>query len=331
MRPWYITAESLKASLDVKLTARNDAQVADAIEGASGDAEGLLGRVYYPRVATYAYPPPAGCVLYVDTQTDASLISVSSVTVAGSPLTGHVLAPVDGPPYDALEYDVPPARGLRGRPVSVAGLWGYDNVTTPGGTLAAAVVSTSATTVDVSDSSKVGVGSLLTVGTERMLVSARSMLDTGQTALASLAATPTAVTVSVADGSLFRAGEIVLIDAERLLIVDISGNDLTVKRNWDGTVLSEHDPGTPIYAPRRLTVERGVLGTTAATHLIAAAVSVQVYPGPLVTLVTALAQDTVLRAVSGQQHETASTGITPVLDRVIERAQAAIGRDSGFA
>lgn len=327
MRPWYVTAEALKASLDQPLTARNDAQVRDAIEAASKQAESELGRRFYPTTATYDYPAPVGCVLYVDSQVDADLVSVTSVTVGGSAVdpTTYRPAPVDGPPFDSLEFDTPPARGQRGRPVSVAGIWGYDNVTAPAGELAAAIVSTSATTVDLSDSSKVGSGSLLTVGAERMLVSDRAMLATGQTLATSLPAQSAARAFDVGDGTQLHVGEVLLVGAERLLVTDIADDTVVVRRQWDGTVLEAHDPGATVFAPRRLTVERGVLGTTAATHLIAAPVAVQVYPGPLVSLVTALAQDDVLRQVSGQTHEAID------IAGAIARAQTAIGRDSGFA
>jgi hypothetical protein len=48
--------------------------------------------------------------------------------------------------------------------------------------------------------------------------------------------------------------------------VDITGNNLTVIRAYDGSVLASHAALTPIYAARSLVVMRGALGSTAATH-----------------------------------------------------------------
>jgi hypothetical protein len=51
-----------------------------------------------------------------------------------------------------------------------------------------------------------------------------------------------------------------------MLVVEIAGNNLIVKRAWDGSTIAAHNSGVDVYAPRRLTVRRGVLGTTAAAH-----------------------------------------------------------------
>jgi hypothetical protein len=63
-----------------------------------------------------------------------------------------------------------------------------------------------------------------------------------------------------------------------MLILTSINNTLTVKRPWDGTVLTAHTSGT-LWVDRQLTVQRGWDGYTAATHLINAPVSVNAYPG----------------------------------------------------
>src|SRR5690606_34488219 len=128
---------------------------------------------------------------------------------------------------------------------------------------------------------------LIKLGTEHMVVTGRSMLDTGQNIGADLDASNSAVTVAVTDGTAFSAGETLLIGSERMLIVDVAGNNLIVKRAWDGSVLAAHTSGADIYASRTLTVERGALGTTAATHLDNAAVSRHVVPGAVRALAVA--------------------------------------------
>jgi hypothetical protein len=85
--------------------------------------------------------------------------------------------------------------------------------------------------------------------------------------------------VAVTDGTLFAIDEEIVIDAETMLITKIAGNNLVVKRAWDGSVLAAHTaPTADIYAPRTLVVERGAVGTTAATHSTAAAVTCWVPP-----------------------------------------------------
>src|SRR5690606_22447868 len=56
--PWYTTRETVKAALDYKETARNDAQVDRAIESASRAVEGLLHRRFYPETATRYFDWP---------------------------------------------------------------------------------------------------------------------------------------------------------------------------------------------------------------------------------------------------------------------------------
>jgi hypothetical protein len=124
--------------------------------------------------------------------------------------------------------------------------------------------------VAVSDASLVGVGDTLLIGTEYMQVTARSWATSSQTG--TLTASAAAVTLAVSDGTAFNVGELLLLDSERVLIVDISGNNLTVKRAWDGTVLAAHTAAT-IYVNRTLTVTRATLGTTAAAHTSGDAVS----------------------------------------------------------
>src|SRR3546814_20587325 len=88
----------------------------------------------------------------------------------------------------------------------------------------------------------------------------------------------------VTDGTLFFVGELILIDSERMRIVDITGNNLTVVRAYDGSTLAAPSLGADVYVYRSLTVERGALGTTAATHLDAASVTVWAVPASVKVL-----------------------------------------------
>ncbi|MFD0469925.1 hypothetical protein ACFQ0B_17525 [Nonomuraea thailandensis] len=199
----------------------------------------------------------------------------------------YFLRPDDGPPYNRLEIALDSSAAFSSgathqRAIAITGTWcGCDIATATAGALAEALDS-SETAVDVTDSSLIGVGDLVAVGAERMLVTSKSMLDTGVDIHAgdalTAAASDVSITLSTATGAP-TVDEVILIDSERMLVVDVAGSVLTVKRAWDGSVLAAHAAGSSIYAPRTLNVVRGAYGTTAATHDTAAAVERHLVPG----------------------------------------------------
>ncbi|KUF18462.1 hypothetical protein [Streptomyces silvensis] len=307
MGVWYATREDVMRALDSKLTARNSAQVDRALESASRDIEALCHRRFYPELGTrlFDWPNAQGARpwrLWLD---DSELVSVIALSSGGTVIasTDYLLEPNrSGPPFNRLEIDLDSNAAFGGgdthqRDISITGLWGYRDDETAAGALAAAVSSASATTIAVDGpaAAVLGVGSVLRIGTERLLVTGRVMVDTGQSLGGSgLTAQANAVSVAVSDGAAFAVDEVLLVESERMLVVDIAGNTLTVKRAWDGSVLATHDAGVDIYASRALAVARGALGTTAATHSLAAAVQRWDPPGPVrdLTIAEAVTQVT---------------------------------------
>lgn len=293
---WYCTREDVKSALDVKETARNNSLVDDAIEQASRSVDSQMNRVFYPTLATRKFDwPPEFPVrsyrLWLDANEVITVSDLSSNGVSFDP-SDYLLEPVNyGPPYDRIELNQGVSSSFNvgstwQQNVHVTGLFGYDNVTAPAGALAGDL-DDSETAVDVTDSSVVGVGSLLLVDDERMVVTGKSQLDTGQNIAADLASSKGTTLVGVADGTAIQVGEVILVDAEKMLVVDIAGNNLIVERAYDGSVLAAHTMGADVYAPRTLTVQRAVLGTTAATHSNGTAVVAQVYPGLIKALTVA--------------------------------------------
>lgn len=276
--PVYATREDVMRALDVKLTARSARQIDRALQSASRGIDDMCHRRFYPEHATRSWDWPdsqqrPSWRLWLD---DQELISLTSITSGGTAISPSdaVLYPLSGAPYNRVEINLGSSAAWGGGDthqanISITGLWGYRNDETTVGTLTAAVATTTATTVTVNGaaSAELGVGSVLRVDSERMLVTNRTMADTGQNlGGAGLTAQPNNVSITVADGGAFAVDEVLLVGSERMLIVDIAGNALTVQRAWDGTVLAAHAAGSTIYAPRVLTVTRGALGTTAATH-----------------------------------------------------------------
>lgn len=288
--PWYASREMVKRALDSAETARNNPRIDRALESATTSINRLLRRPHglYPTVATKSWPWPNQQYarpwrLWLEENT---LITATTVTSGGIviPATDYFLEPVNsGPPFDCLELDLSSTAGFSTdgtpqRAIDIAGVYGHTNVETPAGALAEAL-DTTETGVDVTDAAAIGVGDLIRVDSERMVVTGKTMLDTTQNLQTSMAADMAVTTVAVSTGTGFAVDEIILIDSERMLVVDIAGNNLTVKRAWDGSVLAAHTaPTADIYAPRTLTVERAALGTTAATHSSSAAINRWVPP-----------------------------------------------------
>lgn len=314
MGVWYCTREDVRNALDIKASAYNDAELDSVIESGSrtidGDVlgAGCLHRRFYPEVATRYFPWPhlPNSTSRYRIWLDASeLISLTSITTAGTaiPLASVFLEPVNaGPPYTHVELDRASAAAFVGgstaqRNVAMTGTWGFRADEAPAGALAEALDDTE-TAVDVTNSAALGVGSILRCESERMIVTDRAMLDTGQNT-STLTASAADVAVTVASGAALNAREVIQIDSERMEIRAIVGNVLTVRRAYDGTVLAAHTSGTDIYAGRTLTVTRGALGTTATTHLTGIALQRHVVPGPVNELAIAESLDHLLGRLSG--------------------------------
>jgi hypothetical protein len=316
---WYCSREDIMRALDVQMTARNRRQIDAVIEAASRSVEGLCHRRFYPVQATryFDWPArPAGGYTPWVLRLDASeLISATSVTSGGIniPLEDINLEPNrSGPPFNRVEIKLSTSAAYGGgstyqRDVTISGLWGYRTTESTLGATTAAVTSATATTltVDGPTSAVVGVGSILRVDSEQMIVTERAQTSIGQTG--TITANKGDVSLTVANGSAFAVDEVILLDSERMRIDDIAGNTLTVERAYDGTVLAAHTAAT-IYAPRSLTVTRGALGTTADTHGAASTVYLWQPPGLIRQLVKAEAIWALLQERSGWFRLASSTG-----------------------
>jgi hypothetical protein len=336
--PWYATREEIKAELDVKETARSNARIDRALADATEAVEGLTHRTFYPVQDTRKmdWPPRTGATPWILRLDANELVSVTSLTSGGVTIApgDYLLRRADDkaePPYTRIEINLGSNASFGGgstyqQDIVVTGLFGYRNDETAAGTLAAQIASAGATTITVDGpaSAALGIGSLLRVDNERMIVTGRSMLDTGQGFGDSMTAANNDVSIGAANGSAYAVGEVILRDSERMLITDIAGNTLTVTRAWDGSVLAAHTDSA-IYAPRILTVVRGALGTTAAVHSNGAAVARWDAPGSVRQLCVAEALVDLLQGRSGyartagsgdNEREASGRGLKDLRDRV---------------
>lgn len=312
--PCSVTREAVKKALDVKMTSRSDDDIDRAIQAASRTVEGKLHRRFYPLDATHFWPWPNYQYRYPWTvdfdkwELAAVPTAPNAVQTGGQtiPLANLFFEPVnDGPPFTWVEINrsTSSAFGVGPTPqrdISITGTFGYDLATAPAGALAAAVTDTVGTTITVTNGAAAGVGDVLLIDGERMLLTDKATAATGQTQQGSGVSTNSGndVTLAVTSGAAIHAGETLQLDSERMLAVDVTGNNVTVKRAWDGTVLAAHS-GATVYALRTWTVTRGALGTTAATHSSAAAIARFTPPSLVEQYALAEAENNLLQGLSG--------------------------------
>lgn len=284
--PTYASREQFMAATDTKTPAALSPDVDRILQSASRQVERQMHRHFYPRTQTVGFKPRwdqrgtdvdgAYVWLPFDLLSISSLLDGSS-TVSPSDYSLDHQHYEDGP-YSTLRY--------WGTDLTITGVWGYSQDTAPAGALAEAL-DASETDVDVTDSSKVGVGDLIFCDSESMIVTEKSLLDTTADLGSNLGGEKSDTTVAVNTGSLVKVGEVITIDSERMLVISISGNNLTVQRAWDGSVLASHSSGASVYAPRTLTVEREAVGSSSSSHDTASLLTRNVPPGPIQSLVLA--------------------------------------------
>lgn len=328
MGVWYTTLEAVKSALDIAETARNDAQVRRAIESGARSIDGTrpgrgrLRRRFYPELDTKYFTAVSSRQPWQLPLGRYELISATSVVAAGTTIdpADYVLQPQnDGPPYDQIDlvttaYSAWPG-GTTPNAIVITGLWGYRADEEQVGALAAQLGSASSATATVAwSTAKFGTGDILRIDNERMIIRERTWVDTGQNLGGDGVAASMADTVlDVTDGTAFAPEELLLVGAERMRVVDVAGNQLTVIRAWDGTVLAAHGSGADVYALTGVELDRGQLGTTAAVHSASAAIYRHVVPGLVAELNLAEAVNT-LQQETGAYARTAGSGdmVVPV-------------------
>jgi len=305
MRAPYTTVERVMRAADIKSTAYATNEILDAILSASESVDRLvrLGDETRPGFApwvgaiTFDWPVANNSRGYRFNLNQFRLNELTSLVSGGDSMTGQTLPwPSYGPPFSAIEIDQAGSdsldyrSGVGQRSLVVSGTWGVLGSTSERSTWTlGASVSASAGTLLLN--APIGVGSIVSLGSERVIVSARSWVSSGQTSSGALAAAVNVQSVSVSDGSAFLAGEEVIVDSERMLIREIVGNTLNVQRATSGTTLAAHLAGATVYWARSCEVERGALGTTADSHTSGSALGIYRAPDLAEQLTIAYALD----------------------------------------
>lgn len=343
VRPWLVSRERVAAEDGRSVTVRNFSAIDGACEYAT-DAIERYCRIshFWPWTGTRYFPWPVD-----DTSSNWPshriwlyphvLIELDTVTAGGQTITDARAYPDNRLPNEPAHYveldragSSSWATGATGtqRQVAFGGTWGWSDEQASVGVLDGSITDTATTLLLERSTLDVGVGNLLTIGDERMLVTGRAAVDTGENAAGALTAyddSTLSTALPVADGTDFAVGEALAIDAEDLLVERIVGNTLYVRRSWNGTTLADHANGADIYAYRQLRVQRGYGGTVAAAALDGAAVTRWKEPPAPGMLALALALDNLVQVgaafarTSGDGEnvrDTRTPGLTALWKRV---------------
>lgn len=294
-QPCYCTREDVMRALDVKAAGYNKIQVDRQVINGTDSTEHLCQRRFYPWDDTrskdwpnydYSYP----WRVWLDQNELADVTSNVPVVVSGGVVIpnsdifwGDPSKPQAPYTYFELNRSSNAAFGNGPTPqreIVLTGTFGYQLNWQLATTLEAAVTSTTATTINATSGTGTGYGcgDLILIDSERMIVQDAFFMDTTVTYSGLSTVSAADNVVSVPSGSAFTIGEVLQVDVENILIQTIQNNNLIVKRAYDGSILAAHSGGT-IWARRQLQVMRGVLGTSAATHLVNATVDRNVVPG----------------------------------------------------
>lgn len=274
----YCTRAQVQRALNLADIPRLNARVDGAIMAGARQVHGLLHRRFYPLTATRLFDLPQGYTLWLnENELAAAPTTVTSNNVAMTLNRDYILYPIDGPPYQWIDQSftatVPWQPGASTQQaIGITADYGYPTDTVAATTLGLTAGS-GVTTIIVNDSSRVGVGSLVLIDSERLILSDVTVSTTGATLAADLTNSKAANSITVSSGTLVNPGEMILIDSERMFVEYVAGNVLTVDRAVNGSVLAAHTTGAVLYAGRTFTVLRGRLGTSAASHNSGTAVS----------------------------------------------------------
>ena len=339
----YCTRERVQATLDQSDAPRLNSVIDAGCRSGSRKVEGITHRRFYP-VKGVRYPDPAttvsGGILWLN-DIDHEILTLTSLVVDGVTLAENVdfvlRPPEAGPPYTSIKL-LPSSRSswpTDPRSIVITGEFGGSNRTAAAGALAAAIGTTSATTMTITNSSLVGVGDLVLVDTERVIVVEKSAASTTATITATIDDDTADVLIPVSSGALVHAGEMILVGAEWMYVETVAGNNLIVKRCQQASPLAAHAISDVVYAPRLCTIRRAAAGTTAAEHLDAAPLARNDPPSPVSEVALAKAIDATEQGKAGysrtsgvadNRRESGGTGVAAAIAAAVDDLYTTYGR-----
>jgi hypothetical protein len=336
-RPCYCNRADVQRAPDLKNGYIDNARVDRALASAADKIEGQLRRMFYPRDFTYRWDWPNYQAtypwqLYLDNWDICVLTALESPQGTSIPLNQAIAYPLNrkpGWPARRIQLDraSTAAWGAASSPqaaIWATGTWGFTVDQDPAGTLAAAVTTTTQTTITGTDGSQAGPGDVLilnpgqsaapfpqaqyahTFGATGALTGERVIVQDVAAAATGLTQTGTGLStpaendnqLATTGSGALNPGEVIVLDGERMLVTQVTAGIATVIRAWDSTVAAAHS-GATVYALRAWTVLRGQLGTTAATFTLGQTVAKHRVPQLVKDLSIALATVQVMEETAG--------------------------------
>jgi len=186
--------------------------------------------------------------------------------------------------------------------VVITGPWGLFTLTEDtGADVGTGGQTNSATSLLTTNGAKFSPGAVLLIGTEQELVTATGDPSDSTANLGAAITDEHDYIITLDDASKINIGEIIRIDLEQMKVRDrnTSTNQLYLERGWNKTLKATHSNSADVYVYRTFTVERGVNGTTAASHNAAVDISRQVVPDDINFLCRQIAGKMLKMAQSG--------------------------------
>jgi hypothetical protein len=305
-RPCYCTREEARRAADVQLASYSDARIDRALQSSADDVDRLLARNFMLNDTTVAFDWPNYQYAYpwrlwldaaelADVTVNVPVVNSGGVIIPNTAIFwGNPSYPglVQNPPFTYFELDRSQNYSFGNGPtpqreIKITGSFGYWRVFEPAGQIVSSMGS-SDSTVTVTDGHTPGVGDMMVVDSERMLVtdSAFSTLSAGFSS-GIVNAFPSD-NVGVTTATLAK-DEVIQVDNEFMLVVSVGpqANTYILKRAWGGSMIQTHLASANIYARRLLSVTRGIKGTMATTHSGNAPVTILSIPGTVKQLAVA--------------------------------------------
>lgn len=172
---YLLSLEELKEQLGLESLETADDLLLRLLNTASRLAERYTGRYFYPRIETRVFDIPEDPGDFV--RLDKDLISATSITDGGGAVDLNTIQ-YGTPNLPSSRYlwrtwnywwYTDSAKGRR-QAISITGRWGYSEETTQVATLAAAITSTTATSMNVSATSGLGRGPRVLIDSEALNV-----------------------------------------------------------------------------------------------------------------------------------------------------------------
>lgn len=262
------TAEMIK---DLGLSG-DEPELLSRIRAASTDLANVLGN-FIPVVETRTYYPNAFGEIHIDPVLHVLTVTndTTVITARTSTADGYTLHPGERcyphGPYSRID---PGGSVWSAYGVHILAYWGkFEEIRAVD--VSAVTQTSDATTLAVSDGSKLSAGMILLLDTEQELITGGNGDEDSPdpTAAASLLNGAVAADdeeITVDDGTEFNRGEVIRLGTEDCLIRRIVGNILVVMRGWNGTTKAAHADDLAVYVYRTFLVERAMNGTSAIAH-----------------------------------------------------------------